>query len=198
MNERYRILAYDATPKKKFGVEWTWGLGARVFGPWFDQVVACRSWDQLLQAVVKASHEQDKEIEVHFWGHGWYGRALIDGKPCPATDPRWSAVHTIWFRTCMTAGGEDGAAFLYRLARQGCRVAAHTVVIGAHLGAQSHLYGLDAGQMPWWPKTPDGAPEVTGATQTAPMSSPFAPRTVMFWQQDLPEWAFTRQNQLEG
>lgn len=182
----YRIMAYDDTYRNvTFGVEATWRAGSVLFRPWFDKVVAAKSWEDVLAAVADAwkGAGAGRPIELQFWGHGAPGRPLIGGVGPETKDTRWAKVHTVWFRCCSVFRGERGDEFAFQLTRQGCRVVAHTVVIGAQAGAQSYMYGATKDILPWWPNTPPN-----GATD----SRPWAPRTVMFWTMRLPIWTFDR------
>lgn len=185
MRQRTRILAYDASYKSKFrGVEATWFWGALLFRRGFDLVVAADNWDDVLDECVQAAVAGP--VELHFWGHGRAGQPLC-GDPharssrADPADERWASVHTVWFRCCDVFRGEVGYRFAERLVENGCRAIAHTVIVGWKHGAQSHLYGLVARGRPWWPQEPKD-----GAT----LSSLFAPRTVMFWNMRIPDWAF--------
>ena len=176
-----RVLAVDVSSGKRFrGVEATWYWGAKVFRRHFDVVVLASSWDSILENCARASKAQG-DIELHYWGHGAPGAPLVNDRPPPIHDWRWSAIGTVWFRCCDVFRGAKGADFARELAARGCRVVAHTVVIGAKYGAQSYLYGVRAYGHAWWPAVP-----VNGAT----LSHPLYPRTVMFWNQQIPDWAF--------
>lgn len=182
---KYKIMAYDNTYEDVIlGVEATWRYGAWLFGASFQKVVAATSWDDILNAVVAAKAEDpSREVELQVWGHGAQGAPIIGKYAANAADIRWSKVASVWFRSCLVAGGVKGLSFMETLAKQ-CRVAAHTVIIGANWGAASYLYGLEKGGKPTWPSI------TLNVDPVKPLSSPAAPRTVMFWDMNLPEWAF--------
>lgn len=185
MSNPYKIMAFDNTYDDVFlGVEATWRYGAWLFGSSFQKVVAATSWNDILDAVVKAKAEDpSRDIELQVWGHGAQGAPIIGSFAANPVDIRWSKVGTVWFRSCLVAGGVKGLSFMEQLAKQ-CRVAAHTVIIGANWGAASYLYGLEKGGKPTWPSL------TLNVDPTKPLSSPAAPRTIMFWDMKLPEWAF--------
>ncbi len=127
--------------------------------------------------------------ELQYWGHGRWGRALVDRDVLDAsalTGARRADLEAlrehlapdalVWFRTCETFGAQIGIAFAERLADfLGARVAGHTFVIGFH---QSGLHGLAPGCRAHWSPSEGllaGTPE---DPQRARRSTPWAPRTI--------------------
>lgn len=181
----YKIMAYDNTyADVRFGVEATWRYGAMLFGSRFNEVIAASSWNDILVAVTAAkAADPQREIELQVWGHGAKGAPLIGRYAANPSDVRWANAHTVWFRCCYAFAGAEGKVFAAKMAEK-CRVVAHTVIIGANWGAHSYTYGLEKGALPTWP-------EVTADVDPIkPLSSPMAPRTVMFWDMTVPAWAF--------
>lgn len=174
-----RLLAFDATPSNSL-VNASWRVGAKLFQKHFDAVVPAISWHQIMNLCAKYEPK-----ELHVWGHGAPGAPLIDREPASDRDPRWSSVGLVWFRSCNVMRGESGKVFVQNLTRMGVEVVGHTKIIGSRLGAHSGLYGLRPGDQPYWDPNP-----------VATHSAPFAPRTVMFWEMDVPPWAFDPQKQL--
>jgi hypothetical protein len=129
--------------------------------------------------------------EIQYWGHGRWGRAMIDRDvlderaltathalhaPLRALRDRLAPGALIWFRTCETFGAARGVAFAEALADfTGARVAGHTFVIGFH---QSGLHGLAPGARADW--SPDeGLRDGSAADpRRARWSAPWEPRTI--------------------
>lgn len=189
-----RLLVYDATqrerPPRALGASWQVGSYLyRGLGR-IDAALGARSFDEAFAWL--AAYQPDRAIgELQFWGHGKWGRALIDresfdrralaaGHPLhaglSAFRERLSGDALIWFRTCETLGAEPGHAFASALADfLGASVAGHTFVIGFF---QSGLHRLRPGMKPTW-STAEGLSRGTPhAPEAAFDSGPQQPNTI--------------------
>jgi hypothetical protein len=201
-----RLLVYDRTQKDgERLLRAAWAQGARVYRALgrVDAHHGATSWEDALAWL--ASHRADEPIaKIQFWGHGKWGRAFIGSDAFSSESLSPSSAHAksleairarmladekslLWFRTCETLGARAGHDFSARLADHlGARVAGHTFVIAA---LQSGLHGLAPGQRPHWSAgegLEKGTPE---APETAYWSSPGAPNTIHFMNDEVPaEW----------
>ena len=141
MSGSLRIMAYDATERSPVG--WSWAIGAKVFGPWFDAVIPATSWPDLLERCVSIAVQRDQSIrELQIWGHGRPGEPLMRGAPLvPRHHAHLGALQAfarvlarpalVWFRMCGVFCGKPGQEYGEALADLlDCDVAAHTYVIG--------------------------------------------------------------------
>src|SRR5262245_48424191 len=145
MSDGLRLVVYDATQlaRRPRALGLSWHVGAklyRAFGP-VNAAFGARTWSDALSWL--ASYRPETPIaEVQYWGHGKWGRALIDGDSLDrralelghplrpgleALRARLAPDALLWFRTCETAGARAGHDFIAALADfAGVRVAAHT------------------------------------------------------------------------
>jgi hypothetical protein len=181
-----KLLVFDRTERL---LSLAWKSGERLYRGLgrFDATRGVASWHEAFAwlATQPAIHE------LQYWGHGRWGRALVDDDVLDAAALQpGHALHAglealrerlvpdalIWFRTCETFGAHAGLDFAERLANwTGARVAGHTHVIGFH---QSGLHGLAPGVRPDWSADEGlvaGTPE---APERARRSAPWRPRTV--------------------
>jgi hypothetical protein len=162
-------MVFDRTCGAKrlpVGLTTAWTAGAVLYRRLgrIDATFGAASWDEALGWL--ATFELPRRIaEIQYWGHGRWGRVLIDkdvldaralaeGHPLAA---RVAAVRErlipdgealVWLRTCEAFGATAGLDFAARLADGlGARVAGHTHIIGA---LQSGLHGLRPGHSPNW------------------------------------------------
>jgi hypothetical protein len=186
-----RLVVYDATqrsrPPRALGLSWqcgTWlyrGLGR------IDAAFGARSFDEAFAWLSR--HDRDRPIaELQFWGHGKWGRALIDEESFDRTAlapghrlaagvaafrERLVPGGLVWFRTCETLGAVPGQDFARALGDHlGARVAGHTFVIGYF---QSGLHSLSPGAVPQWSASEglaDGSPEAPRAALTSGRKRP--------------------------
>lgn len=193
-----KLLVWDRTCLRTrgapVGLSTAWKNGAVLYRGLgrLDATCGVASWDEALTwlATVRPGEPVD---EIQYWGHGRWGRVLVDDDVLDATafgethrlQPKLAAVRErlspdalVWLRTCEAFGAHAGHDFAQRLAEFfRARVAGHTHVIGV---VQSGLHGLRPG------RTPDWSPEegIAEGTASAPVraygSSPFRPRTVHF------------------
>lgn len=193
-SEPLRLLVYDATqrarPPRALGLSWQVGSYLyRGLGR-IDAALGARSFDEAFTWL--ASYERERPItELQFWGHGKWGRALIDREsfdrralsarhalhdPLRAFRERLSDGALVWFRTCETLGAEAGHSFASALSDfLGASVAGHTFVIGFF---QSGLHRLRPGARPNW-STSEGLSRGTPqAPEAAFDSSPEQPNTI--------------------
>lgn len=207
MSRPLRLMIYDDTCRRSrlgVGLTHSWIAGAllyRQIGK-FDATRGVRSWEEALQWL--SDVEKDRSIgEIQFWGHGKWGRALIDGAPLttaalaeshPWNRPLRDVAERMvpdalwWFRTCETFGAEAGHDFARRWTDFfECRAAGHTYIIGPW---QSGLHALNPGEVPRWSVyegLDEGAPD---APRKALWSIPGAPNTISFLRATLPRWAY--------
>lgn len=164
-----RLMVYDRTCKGELapvGMSTLWGAGSRLYRRLdrLDGTFGATSWDDAFRWL--ATFEPSRPIaEIQYWGHGQWGRVLVDKDPLDARalapghrlEARIAAVRErlvpggealLWLRTCEAFGARAGHDFATRLAEAfGARVAGHTFVIGA---LQSGLRGLRPGHPPDW------------------------------------------------
>lgn len=202
---RLDLVVYDDTCRGRTpfpGLTHSWIAGTRLFGlarhvdAWFP----ARDWSSAL-AWLGDVRTGASIRSVQFWGHGKWGRALIDGDPLDDTvlDPDHSLHDALdrvrrrfvdsggywWFRTCETFGADAGHAFARRWADfLDVPVASHTYIIGPF---QSGLHVLHPGDTPDWPRDEglvEGTPE---SPERAAWSTPTAPNTVSCLRPHLPD-----------
>jgi hypothetical protein len=148
-----------------------------------------------------ASVERDRPIdEVQFWGHGKWGRALIDREsldrsalsPRHRLNPLLCAVRErlgpealFWFRTCETFGASAGHAFAAAWSDFfGARSAGHTFIIGHW---QSGLHSLSPGRAPHWSPREGLVSGTPDRPERAAWSGRKQPNTVSFLTGAVPE-----------
>lgn len=183
-----RLLVYDRTCVRRRGrLSPIWRAGAALYRRLgrIDAAHGVASWDEALAWL--AAHEQIEEIQ--YWGHGKWGRALVDddaldaaslagrhARGLAAVRERLAPGALVWLRTCEAFGAHAGHDFAQRLADTlGARVAGHTYVIAYH---QSGLHGLSPGMRPDW-SPEEGLLEGTAAApERARWSKPWSPNTV--------------------
>lgn len=170
--EPLRLMIFDRTctgSRLRPGLSHAWGSGGALYGRVLRRLHAWRgasTWGEALAWL--AQFEPDRPIaEVQYWGHGKWGRALIDRQSFDASALRsghplhrdLAAVRERlvgpealwWFRTCETFGAAPGHDWARRLTDfLGCRAAGHTYIIG---GWQSGLHSLRPGATPTWSPT---------------------------------------------
>jgi hypothetical protein len=201
-------MVYDRTCVGRLvGLSTAWHAGAVLYRGLarLDGAYGAASWDDALAWL--ATFEAPRPIaEVQYWGHGQWGRVLIDRDvldaralaPTHRLAARLEAVKArlvpdgralVWLRTCEAFGAEAGRELASRLADGlGARVAGHTFVIGA---LQSGLRGLRPGNTPDW-STSEGLAEGTpSAPIRAHESGLRRPRTISFLDGEVPEAWFT-------
>ena len=198
-----RLLVYDKTCVRERGrISPIWSLGARFYERLgrIDAATGVSSWSEAFDWL--ASHDEPIE-EIQYWGHGKWGRALVDDDVFDATAitgahrralesvrERLAPDALVWFRTCETFGAHAGHDFAQRLADfLGARVAGHTYVIAFH---QSGLHGLAPGMRPDW-SVDEGLLEGTAHDpQRARWSKPWSPNTVTALTGRVPARYFAR------
>lgn len=203
-----RLMVYDETCRseaKLFGLSTAWSAGAKLYRALgrLDAAFGAASWEDALEWL--ATYDPARPIaEIQYWGHGKWGRALVDGRPFDASalapshplHARLAAVRErlvpggealVWFRTCETFGANAGLDFAARLADHlGARVAGHTFVIGV---LQSGLHGLAPGTTPDWSATEGLAEGTADAPARALWSGRSQPRTISCFDGEVPrEW----------
>lgn len=151
-----RALVYDRTQGYLSQI---WSKGSVLYRGLgrLDAVRGATSWDEALRWLGSLN---EPITEIQFWGHGKWGRALVDRTVLDvgalhAKRPQLEAVcerlsddALIWFRTCETFGARAGQDFAERFADFfGVRVAGHTHIIGFQ---QSGLHGLRPGEPAHW------------------------------------------------
>lgn len=204
LNDPLRLLVYDATqrarPPRALGFSWQLGSYLyRALGR-IDAAFGARSFQEAFAWL--ATHERHRPIaELQFWGHGKWGRALLDSESFDrralseghalhaglrAFRERLSDDALVWFRTCETLGAAPGHDFASALADfLGASVAGHTFVIGYF---QSGLHRLRPGARPSWPVSEGLARGTPDAPQAALESGPKQPNTITCLTGQIPDY----------
>jgi hypothetical protein len=192
-----RLVVYDRTcirERGRLSPIWAAGVGLyRRLGR-IDDSLGVASWDEALDWLAT---QRDPIHEIQYWGHGKWGRALVehhafDRYSITLQADKLAAIRErpvpdalVWFRTCETFGANAGLDFAQALSDTlGVRVAGHTYVIGFH---QSGLHGLLPGNRPSWSPSEglrEGTPE---APVRAKPSRPWAPNTITLWSGRIPD-----------
>ena len=170
-----RVVVYDRTDR----LAAAWAPGALLYraAKGVDASRGVSSWDEAIAWLAARPAPID---ELQYWGHGTWGRILVDRAPLDAASLHRLAPlrgvlapgALVWLRTCEAFGTAAGHDFARRLADTlGARVAGHTYVIGFY---QSGLHALSPGQQPDW-SVDEG---VVPGEQTARRSARREPRTV--------------------
>jgi hypothetical protein len=156
-----------------------------------EHVAGVASWEEAA-AFVEAVSSSEPIEEVQYWGHGRFGRVLVDRTALDArslqsaSPARFFALlrerfapgerSLFWMRTCESFGAEIGRDFASRLSDfLGVSVAGNTHFIGFWL---SGLHGLRPGATPTWSSSEGiekGTPE---APELGVWSTPMCPRTI--------------------
>ena len=158
-----RIIVFDRTcVARPRPLSYAWRSGSWLYRGLgrIDVARGVASWSEAL-AWLAAQREPIDEIQ--YWGHGKWGRALVDDdvldrSALAPSSPHRSALDAIrerlapdaliWFRTCETFGARVGISFAEQLGDfTGARVAGHTYVIGFH---QSGGHALAPGMRATW------------------------------------------------
>lgn len=196
MNNGLRLMTYDNTDWES-GLTQSWFAGGGLYRLFraIDLVKPVTSWAEALDWL--ATVEPSKKIDVwQFWGHGspatayvdyvpLNGLALEEGHPLHAPllklKERLHPKSLVWFRTCSTFHGPRGKKFAEDLANfLGCRVAAHTFVVGP---LQSGLHSIGPGEAAGWPDEEGLDPKRGGIK----MSGPFDPNTITCLRASVPK-----------
>ncbi len=186
-----KLLVYDRTQTRS-GLTQSWIAGAALYAGLgrLDAARAVGSWSEALSWLASV-RDGEPVTEVQFWGHGRWGRALVDResldrealRPGHALHDGLRAVRQRlapgafwWFRTCETIGAEPGQRFARELTDLlGCAVAGFTYVIGP---LQSGLHRLEPGAAPHWPADEGLLEGTPSSPRRARWSTPWAPNTV--------------------
>jgi hypothetical protein len=200
VTEPLRLVVYDATqaerPPRLLGFSWRAGtLLYRARGA-IDGSFGARSFSEAFDWLARASRPIG---ELQFWGHGKWGRALIDGESfdrsalspahrlhakIEALRERLAPGALLWFRTCETLGADAGHDFARALGDfTGARVAGHTFVIGYW---QSGLHELAPGATPRWDRTEGLAAGTAARPERALSSGPRVANTITCLRARLP------------
>lgn len=200
-----RLMVYDRSCTRHgwlpLGLSHAWQAG----GPLYASMGALHrwkgvdSWEQALDWLGTVDGEKAVS-EVQFWGHGRWGRAMVDGEALDATalrpgHPLHAKLERIrermepegqwWFRTCETLGATSGHSFAQAWAEfMGCAVAGHTYIIGP---LQSGLHRLRPGDAPHWSPWEGVAEGTPDDPRRAYWSRWAAPHTITFLQSRVPE-----------
>jgi hypothetical protein len=163
-----------------------------------DACFGARSWDEAWTWL--KTHDASRPIEeIQYWGHGRWGRVLVDedvfdARALTEGHPLYEAVlavrerllpgSLVWLRTCEAFGATAGLDFSQRLADGlGARVAGHTFIIGA---LQSGLRTLAPGCRPTWSGLEGLADGTSDHPLRAHRSALERPRTITFLSNEVP------------
>lgn len=199
------LMVYDDTCRGRGplpGMTHSWIAGGLLYRALdrFDAIRGVETWDEALDWLQNV--EGSRPIaEIQFWGHGKWGRVLVDGNPLDvsalaADSPYHDSLGRIrerlvgaealwWFRTCETFGAEAGHEFARKWSDFfDCRVASHTYIIGPY---QSGLHVLSPGGRPDWPLDEGLAEGTTSNPERAEWSTPWKPNTIFCLTSELPD-----------
>ncbi len=206
MSRPLRLMFYDDTCRRSrlgFGLTHSWVAGAVLYGALgkFDATRGVRNWEEALEWLATVG-DGEPIGEIQYWGHGKWGKVMIDGDPVTPRDlvgenPRARGFASVrermtedslwWFRTCETFGARVGHDFARRWTDFfGCRAAGHTYIIGPW---QSGLHALRPGEEPNWAAIEGIEEGSDDAPEKALWSVPGAPNTISFLRPNLPDWA---------
>lgn len=194
MSRPLKLVVFDATQihRAPRALGYSWRAGVRLYRAlgWIDRAYAATSFAGALEWLAKVESAR-RVCELQFWGHGKWGRALIDRESLDrsalaeghALRPGIEALRArltddalIWFRTCETLGAHAGHDFASALSDfTGARIAGHTYVIGYY---QSGLHALSPGMRPAWEPSEGLALGSAEEPRAALRSSPSAPNTI--------------------
>lgn len=208
--EPLRLMIYDRTDVKRsmqnvigdldvdipIGLTHSWVAGGRLYKAlrWVDECQGFDKWETALHWL--ATFKSPSPIrQIQIWGHGSPGKSWMSGESLTyrsVTRPdvqkiaeRMTDDGVIWFRNCSVFCGLKGKEFAKSWANElGCRIAAHTYVIGP---LQSGLHSLGPGEEPDWPDG-EGINEGTpGKVLSCRSSMPWSPNTVFMLKSKVPE-----------
>lgn len=205
-----RIILYDDSCRGRRllpGLTHSWIAGTRLYSALgkVDAWHGCTSWAEALDWLT--SYQPEHPIaEIQFWGHGKWGRAMINGdrldrhslkpgselyEPLSRVRARITGPSGLWwFRTCETFGAEKGHDFARAWTDFfGTRAAGHTYIIGPW---QSGLHALGPGDPIDWPADEGLEIGTSDAPEKALWSTPTAPRTISCLNGNIPDWAWSR------
>lgn len=192
-----RLLVYDRTcagPGGTLpGLSAIWRTGSVLYraAGRIEHTFGASTWDEAAAFVEDATRHEPLE-QLQYWGHGRFGRILVDREALSAASLREDAPARFfavlrdrfvkseralfWMRTCEAFGAHAGHDFARRLADHlGVRVAGHTHVIAFW---QSGLHGLVPGAAPSWSPEEGIAEGTPDAPVRGVWSGPLAPRTI--------------------
>ena len=160
-----RVMTYDSTDWAGGGLTKSWFAGGKLYKLFraLDVVKPVSSWREAFDWLNTV--EADKKIDMwQFWGHGGPAKIYVNGetigqKTLSPNNEFYDDLLTlrdrlhpnslVWFRSCEVFNGPSGKKFAKDLADfLGCRVAAHTFIVGPF---QSGLHSVRPGQGPSWP-----------------------------------------------
>lgn len=167
------ICVYDSTPAPMNKANPWFQAGASLFFDRFKAVYAVDDAQEFFEAVSK-----HPGCDVRAWGHGASGAPYMGRQRLTADHAGWGFVKRVHFRMCAVASGVEGIAFMNALAARGIEVIAHLSNIG-FMGCHSHTYGVRARKKATWP-----------AMLLPQHSYPFAPRTILATDTEIPDWVF--------
>jgi len=158
-----RAIVYDATENRFVG--WTWAIGARLFKLFglATYIFGATSWPEAAGWLERLP----KVDEVHFWGHGRPGAALINHVNIIGEEHNAVVLRALkrvlkvpglfWLRTCSSFHGRSGKAFAALLASTTERVCAgSTYIIG--FPWHSGIHAIGPGQNNRWPAEEGAGP----------------------------------------
>lgn len=203
-HHRVRVPGTRKRANLPLGLSHAWRVGSWLYRGLrrLDAVRGVRSWAEALTWIGDYRPGQPL-AEVQFWGHGKWGRALVDGESLEIGSLDQSHAHAPllrriqariagpdalwWWRTCETYGAERGHAFAQAFSDfLGCRTAGHTYVIGPW---QSGLHTLRPGERPDWSPAEGLKRGTPKDPVSAYMSARTAPNTIHCLRNEIPpDW----------
>lgn len=182
------------------GLGLSWYAGSVLYRSlgWTERTHGADDWASALDWVARVA--PDRSIrEIQYWGHGRWGRALIDRdaldrralrfenplrRRLEAVRERMTPDGLIWFRTCEAFGASAGHDFAQALGDfMGVTVAGHTYEIAFY---QSGLRALSPGNRPDWPAAEGLSRGSPDAPEKSEQSRPGAPHTITCFTAQIP------------
>jgi hypothetical protein len=187
----FKLPFPDAQPiDMDLGLSHSWFAGGTLYRSLrrLDMYQGFDSWSTALDWLGTVGAGQ-KIAQIQYWGHGSPGRVWMNKKAL--TEAAFMGEHAaalrklsarltpeslVWFRTCSTFAGDPGHRFAQVWSQSlGCKVAAHTHIVGLW---QSGLHSIAPGDPPHWPNT-EGVKEGTPDAPTKlAWSAPWAQNTI--------------------
>lgn len=198
-----RLVVFDRTQylRRPPGLGLSWAVGTRLYTGLgrIDGAYGASSLADAFHWLLSFRPEQPIS-ELQYWGHGRWGRILIDkesldrgalGKThrlygwLAALRERLAPDALVWFRTCETLGARPGQDFAQALGDfWGARIAGHTYIVAFF---QSGLHVLRPGLTPHWAAAEGLARGTPEAPEAALRSTPCAPNTITCLTGQIPE-----------
>lgn len=182
-----RLMIYDVAEDSFVG--FSWKVGSKVFSPYFDKILAVKSWDD---CYAQLSQLEEKYDEVQFWGHGTPGFIYVNKQP--STADFWLTLAkklnknaVVWLRVCSFAATSLGKTMMSQISKTlNAKLIAHTYSVG-QWGCQSGARAVTPTNSAKW-SSDEGVDRGQSPFKLLP-SAPWIPNTVLVLTMKPPEWA---------